>query len=283
LDSWLVDQAVAAGVQVDENARVVDAIVEHRESRRAPDVRGVRVEQHGRTCAVKAAVTIAADGRHSPLAFGLGLARHPAAPRRWAIGAYFDGVAGLSRMGEMHVRRGCYIGVAPVPSGLANVCVVTADRTALRDHARLLAGAVQRDWLLADRFRRARLVTPPSCIGPLAAECVHPGMAGLLLAGDAAGFIDPMTGDGVHFAIRGGELAAAAVLGGPAGAPHLHEQLERMRRRAFRAKWRFNRALRRLVAVPPAIDAASLAASLAPALLQRAIAFAGDVPAAVSS
>jgi 2-polyprenyl-6-methoxyphenol hydroxylase-like FAD-dependent oxidoreductase len=29
------------------------------------------------------------------------------------------------------------------------------------------------------------------------------------LAGDAAGFIDPMTGDGLRFAVQGGELAAA--------------------------------------------------------------------------
>ena len=35
---------------------------------------------------------------------------------------------------------------------------------------------------------------------------------GLLVAGDAAGFIDPMTGDGLLFAVRGGELAAEAAL-----------------------------------------------------------------------
>ena len=38
------------------------------------------------------------------------------------------------------------------------------------------------------------------------------GCPGLLLAGDAAGFIDPMTGDGLRFALRGGELAAEAAL-----------------------------------------------------------------------
>ena len=34
----------------------------------------------------------------------------------------------MSGFGEMHVRRGGYIGVAPLPGGLANACVVTADR-----------------------------------------------------------------------------------------------------------------------------------------------------------
>ena len=44
----------------------------------------------GRESPIAARVTIAADGRHSTIAFGLGLARHPPRPRRWAIGAYFE-------------------------------------------------------------------------------------------------------------------------------------------------------------------------------------------------
>jgi len=56
---------------------------------------------------------------------------------------------------------------------------------------------------------------------------------GLLLAGDAAGFIDPITGDGLRFAVCGAELAATVALralerrtGDPQGA------LVRLRRRA---------------------------------------------------
>ena len=49
-------------------------------------------------------------------------------------------------------------------------------------------------------------------LGPLAVETTGAGLPGLLLAGDAAGFIDPMTGDGLRIAMRGGELAAAAAL-----------------------------------------------------------------------
>ncbi len=68
-----------------------------------------------------------------------------------------------------------------------------------------------------------------------------------MLAGDAAGFIDPMTGDGLRFAIQGGELAAAAALGAlEHGWSGVHEELARARARAFAAKWRFNRALRLL-------------------------------------
>jgi len=60
----------------------------------------------GQDLRVPAALVIGADGRRSRLALPLGLARQPRRPRRWAIGAYFNGVAGMSSFGEMHVRRG---------------------------------------------------------------------------------------------------------------------------------------------------------------------------------
>ena len=64
-------------------------------------------------------------------------------------------------------------------------------------------------------------------LGPLAVNARAAGCPGLLLAGDAAGFVDPMTGDGLRFALRGGELAAQAALdelasGQPAYRPAGH-------------------------------------------------------------
>ncbi len=38
-----------------------------------------------------------------------------------------------------------------------------------------------------------------------------------LLAGDAAGHVDPITGEGIYYALRGGELAARAILSGDIG------------------------------------------------------------------
>jgi hypothetical protein len=37
-------------------------------------------------------------------------------------------VHGLSTFGEMHIRAGHYIGIAPLPGGLANVCVWAGSR-----------------------------------------------------------------------------------------------------------------------------------------------------------
>jgi flavin-dependent dehydrogenase len=286
LDWLLLQQAVQAGVQFEPGLAVRRAIVDGPDGART--VRGVvaggSTGSAGRTHHLRAAVTIAADGRRSPLAFGLGLAAHPARPRRWAIGVYFDNAVTGAAIGEMHVRHDGYIGVAPVPDGLTNVCVVrpaAAGDLSLRDPAALVQASLSRDPLLAERFAAARAVAPPMVLGPLAVDVSAASIDGLLLAGDAAGFVDPMTGDGLRFAVRGGELAAAAALDALAhGWSGVHARLARARRLDFAAKVRFNRVLRALVAAPRLVDAAAIGARVAPALLRAVIARAGDCAAA---
>ena len=290
LDWLLLQQAMAAGCRFEPGVTVRHAIVDERGAARS--VSGVTIGADGRDVPIEASVTIAADGRHSTIAFGLGLARHPQRPRRWAIGAYFENFvpAGVRLgsdpsltplvFGEMHVRSGYYIGVAPVLGGLTNVCLVKpsgAGDAEFRDPARLLTRALAHDPLLRDRAAGARLAGPPVVLGPLAVDVRDAGIDGLLLAGDAAGFIDPMTGDGLRFATQGGELAAAAALQALAhGWSGVHARLTVERQRVFGGKWRFNRALRALVASPRAVDAAALGARLAPSVLQAVIARAGD-------
>ena len=139
----------------------------------------------------------------------------------------------------MHLRRERYIGIAPLPGGVTNACVVTADRAALRDPAGLLRDTLHTDCRLADRFADARPISHPVCLGPLAVDATASGAPGLLMAGDAAGFIDPMTGDGLRFAVRGGELAAATALDAlERGWEGVHRRHAAARRREFAGKWR---------------------------------------------
>ena len=274
LDWALLQQAIAAGAQFEAESAVRRALTDER------GVAGITFGRHASEHEVRARVTIAADGRRSTIAFGLGLLRHPERPRRWAIGAYYENVAGASTLGEMHVRRGRYIGVAAVPGGLTNVCVVKPSRpadAALRDPVALLRQELSRDADLRLRFADARLAHPPVMLGPLAVEGTGAAIDGLLLAGDAAGFIDPMTGDGLRFAVRGGELAAAAALEAlEHGWTGVHHRLAERRRAEFAGKWRFDRMLRALVGSPRAVEAAALGASVAPGVLRAIISRAGD-------
>jgi flavin-dependent dehydrogenase len=228
---------------------------------------------------VPASLTIVAEGRGARLARALGLAAVPARPRRWAVGAYVDDVADLTTCGEMHVRRGHYLGIAPLPGGAANICLVTDERAGLaRPLARLLA-AFRGDPMLRDRFARARPVAPAVSVGPLALDEKATGCPGLLLAGDAAGFIDPMTGDGLRFAIAGAAFAARAALEAlDTGTTGSASAVDRWRRRAFASKWRFNRSLRWLVAHALPLRVAAAAAAICPSLIRATIAVAGDCP-----
>ncbi len=278
LDAALLSAAAAAGARVEEGVLVRAPVVDESGGRRV--VRGVALtDVRGRTVRVTASIVIGTDGRHSRLARALSLQSSARWPRRWAVGAYFQDVTGVGNCGEMHVRRGRYIGVAAVPNGLTNACVVTADRVALRDPASLLLNAVRTDRELADRFAGARMIGTPAVLGPLAVECPVPGAPGLLLAGDAAGFIDPMTGDGMRFAMRGAELAAEHALLALEHGGDAYLSLAVARAREFSRKWRFNRALRAVVASPSAVSAAACGAAVAPMILRGLIRYAGDVGA----
>jgi flavin-dependent dehydrogenase len=339
LDVMLVQAAVAAGVQFQEEVRVIEPLVD--EEAGQPVGRGaVLAPRDGRRLRVPAALTMAADGRRSALAFALGLARQPAHPRRWVIGGYFEGVAGLDdsssssgssgsegmpppgadfagshtaagpipstrareerhaaggprvsapagggagagALGEMHIRADHYIGVAPLPGGLVNVCLVSEPheaREGFREPAKLLLARLAADPQLRDRFARARLAAPVTMLGPLAVDAPIAGTRGLLLAGDAAGFVDPMTGDGLRFALRGGELAADVARHFLDAPEHTwHETLTHRRTQEFANKQRFNRTIRALISSPSAVRLAGRAAAITPGLLRQLISYAADL------
>ena len=70
---------------------------------------------------------------------------------------------------------------------------------------------------------------------------------GWLLVGDAAGFVDPFTGEGIHRALRSGRAAADAILGGGDVAAAYRAE----RRRAFAAKSALTWMIQGFLAVPP--------------------------------
>jgi len=177
-----------------------------------------------------------------------------------------------------------------VPGGLTNACLVIPrppspggfGETGSYDLARpaeALDRVLKSDPELSARFANARAVEPPTMLGPMAVDTNAVGEHGLLLAGDAAGFIDPMTGDGLRFALLGAELAAQIVKDVFAGSlpmDRAHLELAARRRRAFQSKWRFNRALRSLIASPKGVSAAAVTAGIFPAVFARMIRYAGD-------
>jgi flavin-dependent dehydrogenase len=98
---------------------------------------------------------------------------------------------------------------------------------------------------VSGRVRRERLQRRVLVTGPFAAWSGRVVADGALLVGDAADFFDPFTGEGIHAALRGAELAAEAVAealaGGNAASARRLAGYRSARRAAFLGKWAVER------------------------------------------
>ena len=143
--------------------------------------------------------------------------RKPAGAGKWVgIKAHFAGVAPRGSV-EMYLFRGGYCGLAPIEDGEYNVCCLLR-RRCLRDVGmqgieNLAAWLVQVSChaALAGRLQGAMQVSPTVTTAPVLLVRRQPAQEGALLAGDASGFIDPFTGEGISIALHSGRLAARAI------------------------------------------------------------------------
>lgn len=210
LDRVLLDHARSCGVRVRENARALGVLVEHGR------VVGLRVRRPGLKSGEKvlrSRFVVAADGRHSTVARSLGLDAPVRWPRRLGLATHYAGDGKLGRFGEMHVGEGAYCGLAPVGGGLVSVGLVGAlgEKPAGEPTERFFERKLTELPGAARALHSAKRVSPVRGIGPLARRVRQVAGPGYLLVGDAAGFLDPFTGEGVSRALRGAELAAEAV------------------------------------------------------------------------
>lgn len=277
LDRALLDCARSAGVEVREGVRAQDIVT------RDGVVCGVVVEDAGAPERLDARLVVAADGRRSVIARKLGLLREHRTLRKFAVRAYWKGVQGLTDHGEMHVTRGGYCGVAPLGDAEANVTFVL-DQSQMRPAGGGLADfylrTLERWPRLRERLGRTSPTSPPRAIGPLALEARRVSAPGAVLVGDAAGFYDPFTGEGVTLALRGAELAAEVAHRALTNGSTDLRLYDRLREDATRDKFRLNRLLQRVVAWPALANAVARRLARRPDLADRLVGIAGDfVPA----
>jgi menaquinone-9 beta-reductase len=279
LDSIVLDAAERAGATVVQGVRVRDLL------RDGATVGGVAGSRGGEDVAVRARLTVGADGLRSVVARRLGVARRLAWPRRIALTAHYEGVRDMTDAGEMHVDADGYFGLAQV-GDLANVALVVPV-----SRARGLAGRTAsflEDWIdrrghLRERFVGACRVDRVRATGPFATRVRTAWSPGAALVGDAADFYDPFTGEGIYAALHGAELLAPLVLGVLDGTVPEHEAApgyDKARSAAFAGKWRVEQLVSIAVASPAIMNALTARLSRRKDLADLLVGVCGDfVPA----
>ena len=136
----------------------------------------------------------------------------PGPRARLAVVARWEGIDDDARLGELRLSREGVLGYAPLGDGRANTTLVlplARARVLSADPLAALRGALAR-YGMNDRLEGARPARRIEVTGPFEWTPTVPTAPGALLVGDAAGYLDPFTGQGVFRALAGGRLAAAA-------------------------------------------------------------------------
>jgi len=239
LDAALLARAVHAGAIVHEGVGV-DAV----------RIRAEAVEV--RTASdrwLSARLLIAADGAHSAIARSLGRLTVPARGR-YTVGAYFSGLPHMAPEGELHLGPDLYCGVAHFGGGVANVCMALPRKRWRRGGPQQVFDAALASLpVLADAMAHVRRESAFRCAGPVGFAARDAVASRVLFIGDAAGHIEPITGQGIFLALHSAILAAdvaSDALGANDFSPRRLSVYARRRARVLAGKALASRLLQRL-------------------------------------
>ena len=198
---------------------------------------------------ITARYLIDASGRHSVLGKHFGLKESYPHLQKISIFAHYEGMdleegrdANLTRQVRALDRWFWYI---PLPNDRASLGVVldaALYKQSKKTPEEFLEESLAQQPFLNRRMSRARRVTPAYASADFSYRQSKLAGDRWLLAGDAAGFIDPVFSSGVFLALLAGEQAADIlnhVLDHPRSAPRLFARYERLLRRVMKGYLRF--------------------------------------------
>ena len=138
-----------------------------------------------------------------------------------------------------------YCGVQPVAQDVVNVCALVRS-----DAATTLEAVFQRSPQLQVRAEQWERITAPVSTAPVLHRKPMCLRGRMLLAGDAAGFIDPFAGDGISLALRSGQAAAECILRNASSLDDACQEYEAVYRGQFAPLIAASTRVRKLTSLP---------------------------------
>ncbi len=276
LDGTLARHAARQGAEVRYSARVTDLLMENGK------VTGVVATEGGMNRPIRSRLVVGADGRHSIVARRLDLRRPHRRLHRTGYIRRYSGVPADGEYGEVFLSGDSYCILNPTGQGDWTVGIVLPSNRisprgknpeeSFQERLRQFPGAFE-------RVRDAAFGSTVQGCGPMAFDTSRQVHAGLLLVGDAAGFYDPLTGEGIHIALKGAEIAAAVAdeaLRSNDLSSRCLSRYETLRREHLLPKRRFCALLQALIRSPFLVDSLVRHLNRAPALRETFMGVIGD-------
>ena len=146
---------------------------------------------------------LAGDGLHSSVRRQVGLERAVRGSRRFGLRRHFA-VAPWNDLIEVHWTREAEVYITPIAPGLTGVAVLGPPRT---DFDTAVAAVPE----LAERLAGVDAVTEVRGAGPFRQRAAARTAGRVLLVGDASGYVDAITGEGLRLGFEQAHVAVAAV------------------------------------------------------------------------
>jgi flavin-dependent dehydrogenase len=273
LDQLLLRHALAAGPTYLEDTKVV--AIEHLDDRARVVVDGGRF--------IDATTVVLATGAESQLLRAVGLmAKKPAIEH--AARVYFEGVEGLSDRVVLFfdgVDLPGYGWIFPTSPTSANIGCGAFAQDSVDPAQRAMPQAQRLEQLIATHPLLSRMLVRATRSGPIRTYPLrtdfHRDLAGrgrVMVIGEAAGLVNPITGEGIDYALESAEFLAAAFARlwrrtEPASTPmveHITEQYRALLSRRFTRRFALYRAVQRYAFSPARMPSVLARVSQAPAL-----------------
>lgn len=213
LDEAIVQAAVASGTRLIEDAHVVGY---------EADITGVTVfhKLNDSLKHLRARLLIGADGSSSLISRILRAAKPARRDQIVAVRAYFEGVEGRTDQADIYVNSSSFPGyywLFPTGAGTANVGVgiplETWIATKNQRLGQLFTEFIESDQAIRCRLAKARMRGklagwPLTTFNPQAPTIANR----VALIGDAAGLINPLSGEGIQYALRSARWCSETLL-----------------------------------------------------------------------